>query len=417
MTDFADVAALDIAVRDAVAGVTITDVHTHLFSPAHGDLLLWGVDEMLTYHYLVAELFTIAPRTLTPAAFWKMPKTAQADLVWEHVFIGHGALSEAARGAITTLNRLGLDVAGRDLAPIRAWFAEQDVDDYLAKVFELAGLDYAVMTNNPFVAEETACWDQALPAPACLRTALRIDPLTDNWPAAAAVMSEAGYPVQADGAGESFANARRFLGDWIAKINPMYMAASMPNTFVYPADGLAAGALDEVILPVAREFGLPVALMIGVRRGVNPPLRDGGDGVGVADVTAVQNLCGGHPDVKFLVTMLSRVNQHELCICARKFGNLHLFGCWWFCNDPSIIAEMTLQRLELLGATFTANHSDARVLDQLIYKWTHTRQTVADVLATKYRLLFEAGWRPTRTDVARDVRSVLGGAFEEFLAK
>ncbi len=139
--------------------------------------------------------------------------------------------------------------------------------------------------------------------------------------------------------------------------------------------------------------------------------------MGVSDVAAVQNLCARFPDVKFLVTMLSRVNQHELCVCARKFGNLHLFGCWWFCNDPSIIEEMTLQRLELLGAAFTANHSDARVLDQLIYKWTHTRQVVADVLAGKYRLLFEAGWRPTRDEVAREVRAVLGGAFEEFLAK
>ncbi|MBL7134936.1 MAG: glucuronate isomerase [Phycisphaerae bacterium] len=417
MTALADVASLEAAVRQTVADVTITDVHTHLFSPAHGDLLLWGVDELLTYHYLVAELFTIAPRTLTPAAFWEMPKSEQADLVWEHVFIGHGALSEAARGAVTTLNRLGLDVGGRDLASIRKWFAEQDVDEYLAMVFELAGLDYAVMTNNPFVAREVACWDQALPVPPCLRTALRIDPLTDNWPEAAEAMTDAGYDVQVDGSGESYANARRFLADWAAKLNPMYLAASMPNTFAYPADGPATEAIDEVILPAAKELGLPVALMIGVRRGVNPPLGDGGDGVGVANVEAVQNLCAGHPDVKFLVTMLSRVNQHELTICARKFGNLHLFGCWWFCNDPSIITEMTLQRIELLGATFTANHSDARVLDQLIYKWTHTRQVVADVLADKYRLLFEAGWRPTHTEVTRDVRNVLGGAFEEFLAK
>jgi len=417
MTDFADIELLETAVRRAVADVTITDVHTHLFSPAHSDLLLWGVDELLTYHYLVAELFTIAPRTLTPAAFYAMPKSEQADLVWEYVFIGHGALSEAARGAITVLNRLGLDVGGRDLASIRKWFAEQNVNDYLAKVFELAGLDYAVMTNNPFVAEEVACWDEGLPVPACLRTALRIDPLTDNWAAAAKTMTDAGYDVQADGSGDSTANARRFLADWSAKLNPMYLAASMPNTFAYPADGPAAGAIDEVILPTAKALGLPVALMIGVRRGVNPPLGDGGDGVGVADVEAVQNLCAGNPDVKFLVTMLSRVNQHELTICARKFGNLHLFGCWWFCNDPSIITEMTLQRIELLGTAFTANHSDARVLDQLIYKWTHTRQVVADVLAGKYRLLYEAGWRPTHLEVTRDVRNVLGGSFEEFLAK
>jgi hypothetical protein len=30
--------------------------------------------------------------------------------------------------------------------------------------------------------------------------------------------------------------------------------------------------------------------------------------------------------------MLSRENQHELCVVARKFRNVHIFGCWWFTN-------------------------------------------------------------------------------------
>ena len=29
----------------------ITDVHTHIYPAAFGDLLLWGVDELITYHY------------------------------------------------------------------------------------------------------------------------------------------------------------------------------------------------------------------------------------------------------------------------------------------------------------------------------------------------------------------------------
>jgi hypothetical protein len=78
---------------------------------------------------------------------------------------------------------------------------------------------------------------------------------------------------------------------------------------------------------------------------------------------------------------------------------------------------MTKMRLELLGANFTANHSDARVLDLLICKWSHTRAVVADVLADKYRLLFQAGWHPTDDEVRRSVRNLLGGAYEEFLAK
>ncbi len=57
-----DLNAVTAAARKAVAETPITDVHTHLFPTSHGDLLLWGADEVLTYHYLVAELFTVAPR-------------------------------------------------------------------------------------------------------------------------------------------------------------------------------------------------------------------------------------------------------------------------------------------------------------------------------------------------------------------
>ena len=418
-----DAAALDSAVRQAVAEATVTDAHTHLFPPSHGGLLLWGVDELLTYHYLVAELFTVAPRELTPETFRALPKAERADLIWEHVFLEHGALSEAARGAITALNRLGLDVAGRDLAGIRKWFAEQRVEDYLTRVFELAGLDYAVMTNDPFQGEEVEHWKAKRPFPDLLKPALRIDSLIVNWPAASETMRSAGYEtageLEADSFEEarSFAEARRFLADWARRMHPVYLAASLPPDFHYPAEDLRARVVRNVVLPTARELGLPVAMMIGVRKRVNPHLGDGGDAVGVADVTAVQELCAENGDVKFLVTMLSRVNQHELCVCARKFGNLHLFGCWWFCNNPSIIEEITRMRLELLGATVTVNHSDARVLDQLLYKWPHTRAVVADVLADKYRLLFEAGWRPTEQEVRREARALFGGALEAFLGR
>ena len=28
-----------------------------------------------------------------------------------------------------------------------------------------------------------------------------------------------------------------------------------------------------------------------------------------------------------------------LCVTARKFRNLHVFGCWWFMNVPSITTQ------------------------------------------------------------------------------
>jgi len=57
--------------------------------------------------------------------------------------------------------------------------------------------------------------------------------------------------------------------------------------------------------------------------------------------------------------MLARENQHALCIAARKFRNLHVFGCWWFLNNPSIIEEMTRMLLE---SGWLAEKDDAFVL-------------------------------------------------------
>ena len=45
------------AVEQVLARTPSIDMHTHLFSPAFGKLGLWGIDELLTYHYLEAEVF------------------------------------------------------------------------------------------------------------------------------------------------------------------------------------------------------------------------------------------------------------------------------------------------------------------------------------------------------------------------
>jgi hypothetical protein len=57
------------------------------------------------------------------------------------------------------------------------------------------------------------------------------------------------------------------------------------------------------------------------------------------------------------------------------------------------------------------------VLDQLIYKWEHSRRLIADVLADKYADLARAGWEPSESEIRRDVADLFGGAFEQFLAR
>jgi hypothetical protein len=196
-------------------------------------------------------------------------------------------------------------------------------------------------------------------------------------------------------------------------MNPLYMAVSLPDDFQYPDQGVRGRIIRDVVLPTSSEHGLPFALMIGVRRGVNPQLRLAGDGVGQADVHAVERICAENSDVNFLVTMLSRENQHELCVAARKFSNLMPFGCWWFLNNPSIVSEITRQRLEMLGPSFIAQHSDARVLEQLIYKWAHARQVIAESLCESYERLRVDGRLVSRTEIERDVARLFSGNFQQ----
>jgi hypothetical protein len=410
-------AAVRKTVIVAVAKTPVLDMHTHLYEPRFGSLLLWGIDELVTYHYLVAELFRAKPE-LTTAAFWKLSKRKQADLIWETLFIERAPISEACRGVVSCIQALGIKPGPKALEQARRYFAGQKAEGYIDQVFKLAGVSAVVMTNNPFDDEERPLWGERGKRDPRFIPALRIDNLLRDWPAAAKQLREMGYRASGGAKGPDSRGVKevmRFLGDWAVKIQPVYMAASLPPEFDYPKRDACSVVLDKCLLPFSAESGLPLALMIGARLGVNPELRLAGDGVGRSNVEAVEALCRDWPDVKFLVTMLSRENQHQLCIASRKFGNMMPFGCWWFLNDPSIIEMMTAQRLELLGTSFVPQHSDARVLDQLIYKWKHSRQVIGKVLAGKFADVFNSGWPVTSQEIKREVERLFSGNFLEFV--
>ncbi|MFC1607047.1 glucuronate isomerase [Candidatus Latescibacterota bacterium] len=400
-------------VQEAVDNVKILDIHTHIYNTAFGDLLLWGIDEILTYHYLVAEVFRVAPMPYDD--FWALSKRKQADHIWKHLFIERSPVSEACRGVLTCLNALGLDTANRNLKEYRHYFASTTTVDYLNTVFMTAGVRQVVMTNNPFDNIERPVWEKGFKRDRRFRAALRIDNLLVDWENACDTLVSQGYDVEPRLGSWTISEIRRFLEDWVKKMKPAYMAASLPPTFAYPDNSPCGTIIEECILPIGREYGIPFAMMIGVKKRVNPSLGDAGDSVGKARIESVERLCQDFPDNKFLVTMLSRENQHELCIAARKFPNLMIFGCWWFLNNPSIIREITSERIELLGLSMIPQHSDARVLDQLIYKWKHSREVITDVLIDKYDSIATTGWKVTPSEVQRDVKMLFGGNFEEFI--
>ena len=400
---------IDAIVRRA----PVIDMHTHLFAPQFKAMYLSGIDELLTYHYLVAELFRSCP--VSPDRFWSMTKSEQAQLVWETLFQENTPVSEATRGVVTILNSFGIDVARTPLDDIRAFFRDQDPSEHLDRVFELAGVESVVMTNDPFDADEMKEWDRRGEIDPRFHPSLRMDRLLNSWSRTRDFLSSIGRSVNTNVDSTTIKDIRTYIDERISDLRPLYLAASVPDDFRYPADDHRTRFLREVILPTAREHDLPVVLMVGVRRGVNPTLRDAGDGVGQGDVSSLERLCLENLDVRFFATYLSRENQHELCVAARKFSNLMPFGCWWFLNNPSIIAEITSQRLELLGTTFVPQHSDARVLEQLIYKWQHSRGVIAQCLSDSYDRLIAVGGSVSEKQVQRDVTKLFETNFTSWV--
>jgi hypothetical protein len=398
-------------VEEELNATQIIDIHTHLYKPSLGAVGLWGIDELVTYHYLEAELFR--SNDITPEKYWTLSKREQADTIWRTLFVENAPVSEATRGVIAVLNALDLPTDSEDLSEARRFYASQTLESHIAKVFRLAGISEAVMTNDPLDPAEAPLWKNSAPHK-MFHGVLRIDRVLEKWADHWQKLQAEGYKVEQNLTPGTIAEVRRFLADWCKVVQPVYMAVSLSDDFAFPEETVRAKLLREAVLPACREFNIPLSLMIGVRRQVNPAIRLAGDGVGKADLRAVESLCREFPQNRFLISLLSRENQHELCVYARKFANLMPFGCWWFLNNPSIVEEMTRERIEMLGMSFIPQHSDARVLEQVIYKWRNTRRTMAPILANSYALLVEDGRPVTREHIRQDLDRLFRKNFQKF---
>jgi hypothetical protein len=273
---------------------------------------------------------------------------------------------------VTTLVSLGLsnEVVTRNLHAIRKFYSEfrdeglAGAEIFSEMVFKRSGVRYAIMTNIPFDTNEAQHWrPKRKQYTEHYRSALRVDPLlSGDRKTVEAALKASGYETTLEG-------ARQYLRDWCDTMKPEYMMASTPHNFALSADKLARprsnvgineeamkqpGAfvdaigvgssdcnvtdeelpsvideqsdfLSEVLMHVCGERDLPIALKIGAHRGINPRLKQAGDGiVAFADAGLLGRLCSRFPTVRFLATFLSRTNQHEACVLASKFCNLHI---------------------------------------------------------------------------------------------
>ena len=122
-------------VEKEVNQMKVTDVHTHIYSADFKGHLLWGIDELLTYHYVLAEYFRVSD--MDYERFFKLSKEEQANLIWQELFVNRSPISEAQRGVITVLDKLGLDVSSKDIDYLRAYFKYMNINEYLTRMLSL----------------------------------------------------------------------------------------------------------------------------------------------------------------------------------------------------------------------------------------------------------------------------------------
>src|SRR5437660_1528599 len=209
-------------VQEIVMSTPVVDVHTHLYDPVFQDLLLWGIDDLLVYHYLIAEVFRYWTKPYDK--FWALSKRVQAEIIWDELFLKHSPISEACRGVLTTLHLLGLDVKRRDLSALRQWFQEQRIEGQVTRCLELAGVRRIYMTNSPFDDLERPIWEKGFQRDPRFEAGLRIDPLVLSWPEAASKLTQWGYAVEAEGQKQkTFDEVRRFLEEWTKRLGARYL--------------------------------------------------------------------------------------------------------------------------------------------------------------------------------------------------
>jgi hypothetical protein len=243
------------AVEKALAAAPVTDLHTHIFAEGFGNLLLWGVDELVTYHYLIAENFRYTG--MPYEQYFALDKKEQAEVVWRNLFIENSPVSEGQRGVLTVLAKLGLDVGSRNLAAFREFCSSFSPGQFIDKVFAISGVKAVVMTNDPFDAKERAVWLNGGYDDPRFLAALRIDPLLNAYERPTCCCAN-GLQCRKRLDTKTVEEVKRFLRDWIKRMKAMYMAVSLPPSFFVPEDSVRSRLIEECVIPVARSWMFPL---------------------------------------------------------------------------------------------------------------------------------------------------------------
>ena len=382
----------------------IFDIHTHLFPSSFKTYYLSGIEEVLNYHYLIAELLTST--NITPNAFYDLNNKDRAKKIWEELFIKQTPVSEACKGVLTILSSFEIDYSSKSFDQINTEYLELNLSDQ--DILNRSKISNLVMTNNPFDLEEWKLFEKKDWNSDVYLASLRLDD----------ILLDPNKCIQtAKNKIQDNLNERdliiKYLDAVYEQSNPVYAAISLNKDQL---STLIENKIFSYILEWLKLKKLPLSLLLGVKRQVNKEFLLAGDGIDRIDLSYLSKLCNKYPKNKFLCSCLSLNDQHELTVLGRKHSNMRIFGFWWFMNQPTLIEMIMNLRIELLGFNFIPQHSDARVTDQLIYKWSHFKVILNKILFSHYSELILRGFKMSEEKIITDVNKLLSKNALDFIS-
>ena len=335
--------------------------------------------------------------------FYSYNDEKKASLIWNELFEKRTPVSEACSGVLSILKELKIELNKKSFLSICDEYDNKIQSD--KKIFDLSNVSSLVMTNNPFDLDEWSLfnnsdWDKKI-----YLASLRLDDLILNY-------EETFKKVKDQTSNQEKSTIIAYLEKCYFQSNPVYAAVSL-NLATF--NKILDDSMWRDILVWLENKNLPLSLMLGVRRAVNKDFGLAGDGIGDINLKELSTLCTSFPRNKFLVTCLSLNDQHELTVLARKHPNLRIFGFWWFMNQPTIIKQILKMRIDMLGFSFIPQHSDARVSDQLIYKWNHFKKILHPILLEYYQDLLDKNFPISENILQRDINNLLSGNAKNYL--
>ena len=370
-----------------VNSTPIFDIHTHLFPSKFKKFYNVGLIKLLNYHYLKAELFSLGKIKIS--YFNKLDDHNKAKVIWNNLFLNRYPLSTATQGVLKILKIYGVNDVNQKFEKILKITNENQLSE--DDIFKITNIKQVVMTNNPFDKNEKFILNSNkdsnyLPS-------IRLDDLFVDHESSSKIFSSKSL--------KDNENIKKILNEIqsIIKLNkPSYFSLSSENLNEFQND-----LFFKNFFPLLQKSNTPMMLLIGVKREVNKLYKDAGDGIGILDLDNLEKILRKFPKNKFLVSCLDFKDQFRLNVLARKFQNLKIVGFWWFNNNESIIENLLKQRFELLGDNFILQHSDARILDQLVYKWLDFKSIYIKVMVQKYHKLLSLGYKIKTTDLEKKI--------------